>query len=98
MADPSNPSNSLLQIAAIKQPGSTCINYNPYTGGTAPSSTMDWTSAKLTTCNKKTFMWSDDGSPVYIEARTKASGQGCTCVWVAIWLAVTKCLCKMCCA
>lgn len=89
VSDPSDPNNNLLQITAIKQPGTPCTNYNPYTGGTAPSSTMDWTSARLTTCNKKTFMWGDDGSPIYIEARTKVSicrwAVGAAGVQTAMW-------------
>ncbi|KAG1679695.1 hypothetical protein FOA52_006214 [Chlamydomonas sp. UWO 241] len=76
--DPSDPSNGLLQITVRQNPGWSCDN------GAAPASVRNYTSARLHTRNSLGVRYSDNGTPVRVEARIKfpiADG-----LWPAFWM------------
>lgn len=86
IADPSNSANGLLSITALSQPGYGCIN-----PGGKPTSTRGWTSARLWSKGKRSFMWpgsssSSNSTPataVMIEARIRIPIAMDT--WPAFW-------------
>ena len=77
--DPSDAGNGFLAITALSQPNYECSNFN------APTTRREWTSAKLTTGGKQSFLWpASPNASVLIEAKIKipiASG-----TWPAFWM------------
>ena len=81
IADPSDSTNGLLSITALNQPsGYVCNNLQ------SASSIRSWTSARLWTHGKQSFVWpssSSNNTTIRVEARIKIPmAQG---TWPAFW-------------